>query len=84
MLGRRRAECTTGRSGVTVKAPNFQFAAFILHIPQRSLPQLCYSPPGLFESVRLLPCECLRVSLRRGRAVVVPRDVYYTSTDEQL
>ena len=54
MLGRRRAECTTGRSGVTVKAPNFQFAAFILHIPQRSLPQLCYSPPGLFESVRLL------------------------------
>ena len=29
-------------------------------------------------------CECLRVSLRRGRAVVVPRDVYYTSTDEQL
>ena len=83
MLGRRRAECTTGRSGVTVKAPNFQFAAFILHIPQRSLPQLCYSPPGLILSPCAF-CECLRVSLRRGRAVVVPRDVYYTSTDEQL
>ena len=86
MLGRRIAECTTGRSGVTVKAPNFQFAAF--HTPHTTalsattlLLAVAPSLDFLSRSVHGHFRECLSTG---PPAVVVPRDVYYTSTDEQL
>jgi hypothetical protein len=88
VLGRRRERSATGRSGVTVKAPNFQLAAF--HTPHTtalsattlllatglSSPWTVRCRPVRFRECLWCPCE--------GHAGVVPRDVYYTSTDEQL